>query len=410
MRLDEFAMSGIGILENCVLDYPWGSAVEIPRLLGLENPTGGPMAELWMGAHPKAPSWVRREAGWVPLNRLIEAFPEEILGRAAAARFGNRLPFLFKVLAAAEPLSIQAHPSLAQAAEGFERETRQGLPFDSSGRNFRDANHKPELLCALTPFWVMCGFRAPGEILDRLARLCPQELAPELARLKACPHAAGLKRFFHALLTMKETSPGRCRRLVEEAQRNAGRLNGRESRWVGELAARYEADIGVLGPALLNVFCLEPGEALFLPAGIIHSYLSGTGVEIMANSDNVVRGGLTTKHMDVELLMSVARFDGDQVIGVNAEAAGPSEQRYAAPVEEFALSVIRLRPGAAFTSRAERQVEILLCTGGAAALSQGEGAGALELKPGVSLLVAAAAAPYRLAGEATVFKATLPEA
>jgi mannose-6-phosphate isomerase len=283
-----------------------------------------------------------------------------------------------------------------------------GLAIDSERRSFRDAGHKPELLCALTPFRAMCGFRRPEDIRELLARLCPQELAPELEQFEGGCHAAGLARLFRALLKIKGASPDRCRRVVSEARRNAGRLGGLAGHWVMELAGRFTDDIGVLSPALLNVLELNPGQALFLPAGIIHAYLSGTGVEIMANSDNVVRGGLTPKHMDVDLLMSVLSFESHFGHRVEPEDAGPCEKAFPTPAEEFALSAIRTRPEAVFESKKERPVEILLCTEGAAVLEPCDDAGPVDLLRGVSVLVPAAAAAYRLKGDATVFKATLP--
>lgn len=399
-------MRNIRLLENCVQDYDWGSTTALTELLDIPNPGGGPQAELWMGAHPKAPSRVVRPSGREPLDALIDRCPEEFLGPAAAGRFNGRLPFLFKVLAAARPLSLQAHPGSEAARQGFMRENRLGIDVRAPRRNYRDANHKPECLCALTPFWAMSGFRQPAESLDLLRRLCPQALAGELERFGDEPDAAGLRRLFDGLLRL---SPRRRADVLSEALSNLDRLDEIERDCVRGLFRYYPTDIGVLAPVLLNVFRLEPGQALYMPAGILHAYLGGTGIEIMANSDNVVRGGLTSKHVDVDELLDVLRFDiyGYQLI--EHVSLNKHERLYPTPAEEFALSVIRLRPPECFESREEHGIEILLCTEGKATLARRSGGGPpVELAKGASALVPAAAGGYRISGEAVVFKATVP--
>ena len=164
-------MKTIGILKNTVQDYAWGSLTAIPELLG-QPATGSPQAELWMGAHPKAPSQVYHDGKWESLLQVIEAHPADVLGKEAAEKFGGKLPYLFKVLAAAKPLSIQAHPNSHQAKEGFARENRLGISLMASNRNYKDDNHKPECICALTRFWGMNGFRRIPEITKYLGSLC----------------------------------------------------------------------------------------------------------------------------------------------------------------------------------------------------------------------------------------------
>jgi len=359
-----------------------------------------------MGAHPKAPSLVETEDGWMPLDELIRSCPDAVLGPRAAAAFDRTLPFLFKVLAAAKPLSLQAHPGREQAREGFERENRSGLSMDSPQRNYRDPRHKPECVCALTPFSVLCGFRPPAEVLEKLRALCPRELREEIAAFAAHCNAAGLKQLFGRLLSLDPRR--RSNALAEAVSAVAGSRDDAPG-WVPLLAEHYPDDIGVLAPALLNLLRLEPGQALFLPEGVLHSYLEGTAIEIMANSDNVVRGGLTPKHVDLPELFKVVAFDSREVQRVRTENRDPAEAVYLTPAAEFALSCIHLPAGSSFRSRAERNVEILLCLDGKAVARELAPAGReVGIARGSCVLVPAAAPAYRLTGPATLYKATVP--
>ncbi len=399
-------METIARMKNTVQAYQWGSRTFIAELLGQPVPSERPMAELWLGAHPKAPSRVEVDGRWVSLLELIEQRPAQVLGEAVAARFGRQLPYLFKVLAAGQPLSIQAHPDMAQAQEGFARENRLGIALDDPRRNYRDANHKPELICALTDFWALKGFRTVPEILKSLSPLDDPRLLPELSELlRAAPDGEGLKRFFGALMTLEEARRARVvSAAVDHArQRPAGDAVGG---WVCRLAETYPNDIGVLAPLIMNLVCLAPGEAMFLEAGQLHAYLSGNGIELMANSDNVLRGGLTPKHIDVPELLRVLRFTTGPPHVLHPEAAGPCETVYRQPAREFALSVITLEKGRPLV-RAGRGVEILLCLRGAADVRDDRG-GRLALSRGQSLLVPAAVAQLSLSGDAVLYSAHLP--
>ncbi len=275
---------------------PWGSATAIPELLG-EEPDGRPVAELWFGAHPDAPS---RTADGRTLDELIAADPAAVLGPAVLDRFGPRLPYLLKVLAAERTLSIQAHPGPEQARAGFAKEEAAGIPRDAPERNYRDDNHKPELLCALTPFDALCGFRPAEETLRILQRLALPELADLAARLRG---PDPLRTAVTAVL--QHPDPGRLGASL--AARAAGEPEG-PLRGVALAAQDHPGDAGVVLALLLNHVRLQPGEAIYLGAGNVHAYLRGTGVEVMANSDNVLRGGLTSKHVDVPELLAVADF------------------------------------------------------------------------------------------------------
>jgi mannose-6-phosphate isomerase len=343
----------------------------------------------------------------IPLNALIERYPREILGESAVRRFGPHLPFLFKVLAAAEPLSIQAHPDRDQARAGFDRENRAGISLDAPHRNYRDDNHKPEVICALTPFWGMNGFRPFDDLHRQLTRFCPESLAAPLGLSPGTVPPQDLKRLFNHILALK----GREKELVIAQALEHARTKGADdpiARWLLKLEAAYPGDIGILTPIILNLVRLEPGQAMFLPAGQLHAYLEGTGIELMANSDNVLRGGLTPKHIDREELLRVLDFAPTETCIMSARAVSRSEVFYPTPAEEFSLSTINVTPGTAHEAPAEHGVEILLVTGGATTLESAR-TGNLPLSRGESVLVPAAAGAYRLVGRAEVFKATVPD-
>jgi mannose-6-phosphate isomerase len=359
-----------------------------------------------MGAHPKAPSRVIREGRLISLPDLIQQFPLEILGAPVAARFNNKLPFLFKVLAAEQPLSIQAHPNREQAIAGFARENQLGIPIGAPDRNYRDDNHKPECICALTPFWALRGFRKIADMLPRLRQLCPTELGAELSALAQSGNAAGLKRFFRALMT---ASKPKQRRIVSEVLSNAEKRAGDPCHeWIIKLHAVYPADVGILSPALLNLVCLNPGEAMFLVSGELHAYLSGLGMELMANSDNVLRGGLTPKHVDVEELLSVLDFTERRIGVLVPVPVDPCEGKYETDAAEFSLSVLTVTEENRFASKGNRSVEILFCTRGAARIETGGSGESFDISKGTALLVPAAAPPYVITGNAVIYKAFVP--
>jgi mannose-6-phosphate isomerase len=360
-----------------------------------------------MGAHSKAPSFVNCDGQWLSLTELIANYPQEILGNDVALAFDNKLPYLFKVLAAAKPLSIQAHPSLKQAKEGFERETDQGVAIDAPNRNYKDDNHKPECICALSPFWAMYGFRNIPDILVLLEQICPVGLAGELAFLKKQPDSQGLKRFFTDLMTMVSQ---RQKRVVDEAVQNAHRYSDENFafHWMTRLSNEYPTDIGILAPLLLNLIELKPGEALFLPAGELHAYLEGVGMELMANSDNVLRGGLTPKHIDVPELLKVLNFKPRPVKILKTVKKNKNERVYAGEADEFVFSVVSVSAGSPYQSSESRSVEIMLCTEGTAYLKDEGTQEIIYIKKGDSALIPAAVIGYSIAGDALIYKAAVP--
>lgn len=400
-------MTGICLLKNTIQEYAWGSYTAIPELLGHDSPAGIPQAELWMGAHPKASSMIKCNGEWRSLLELIEENPQDILGTKVAEKFENRLPYLFKVLAAAKPLSIQAHPSLSQAKEGFERENRLGIPLNAINRNYKDANHKPECICALTPFWALNGFRKITDIVSLMDKICPQTLKTEIEYLHRQSDSRGLKTFFKTLMTMDRLSQ---QRIVDEAIKNAAQKKDedRAYQWMIDLHKEYPLDIGVFSPVILNLIRLEPGQAMFLPAGELHAYLDGVGIELMANSDNVLRGGLTPKHVDVKELLKVLNFKERKVNILSMESVDPCELRYESFAEEFFLSVITVKTDTDYYSHGERCVEILLCTEGNAVIKDLANNNSIVINKGRSILIPANVGKYCIEGNAVCYKASVP--
>jgi mannose-6-phosphate isomerase len=400
-------MIGICLLKNTIQEYAWGSYTAIAELLGNDSPASVPQAELWMGAHPKAPSMAVCNGKQISLLELVEKHPKAILGEKVAEKFQCRLPYLFKVLAAAKPLSIQAHPSLDQAKKGFERENSLGIPFDAFNRNYKDDNHKPECICALSGFWALNGFRKISAIITLLQRICPRGLERSLDLLRQRPDAAGLKHFFQVLMTM---DPKSKKLVVDDAVKNAQSVKdeNRAYQWMIDLNQEYPSDIGVFSPVILNLICLEPGQAMFLSAGTLHAYLEGVGIELMANSDNVLRGGLTPKHVDVKELLNVLNFEELDINILHAQKMNPCEHRYDSFAEEFALSIITVKTGMDYCSSANRCVEILLCTNGDAVIADFGETKRVRIKKGMSILIPAAVEKYSIKGDAVFYKAAVP--
>jgi mannose-6-phosphate isomerase len=338
-------MANLYKLRNHIKYYDWGSPDFIPRLMRFAG-NGKPYAEMWMGSHAGSSSQVSLPSGEMSLGELVAGDPRRYLGEKTAERYGA-LPFLFKLLAAEKPLSIQAHPNLAQAREGFERENRAGLAQDAPNRSYRDSNHKPEIICALTPFTGMCGFRSPDEIRRLLVAFLDsvsvpmsvpvrEDFAPLLQALETPNPTAALRNFLAILFNLS----GAVKNALTEFVLSTEGAENYEWELMRNFARLYPGDPAVIAPLYLNVFRLEPGEAFFLKAGILHAYVYGFGIELMADSDNVLRGGLTSKYVDIPELMKVLDFNPlkPQIIKPEADC---SCFTYPAPCEEFSLTVIR---------------------------------------------------------------------
>jgi mannose-6-phosphate isomerase len=397
----------VELLSNRIRPYAWGSRTAIADLTGAPSPAPHPQAELWLGAHPGDSSTLGSPDGET-LLAAIDADPDRELGAAVAGAYAGRLPFLLKVLAAAEPLSLQAHPSTAQAEAGFTAEDRAGVPLTSPNRNYKDRHHKPELICALTEFHALCGFRAPGRTVELLAALGVPQLDHYTSLLSGQPDSDGMRALFSSMLTIPSSvlAPLLSQVLAACVQQvRVGSEFAAEYRTALELGERYPGDPGVLASLLLNRVTLAPGQALFLSAGNLHAYLSGVGVELMANSDNVLRGGLTPKHVDVPELMRVLDFSAGDVEILKGESKplpGGAELVYPTPVPEFRLARIEVQEASVAVDHDGPQ--ILLVTEGSVRLRRGDQE--LVLPRGASAWVPASDRGVSLSGEGTVFRAT----
>lgn len=402
-------------LEGAMRAYPWGSHTLLAQLRGKDTPTEHPEAELWFGAHPSNPGTVDGR----PLSQIIADNPTISLGRDLCEAGHETLPFLLKLLAADEPLSLQAHPSRDQARSGFERENAASTALSSDNRNYKDANHKPELLVALTPFSAMAGFRPVEATRALLEQLQCSELDRYITLLDPdSPHDS-----LRALFTTWITVPVSVRASLIDAVIASARSQVPRSDWIGitlqnvlELNDRYPGDAGVLISLMLNHIELAPGDGLFLGAGQLHAYIRGLGVEVMANSDNVLRGGLTSKHVDVPELMRVVDFVANPDPVIHSDNG-----HYQVPVEDFTLF-----SGTAFPKTAAEGIDsssmrsrgypaIVLCTEGVVSLSTSGGLDmsqplpsgeTITLAPGDAAWIPASDPDFHLSGGGQFFLAT----
>jgi mannose-6-phosphate isomerase len=402
-------------LANPVRSYAWGSTHALAELLG-EEPTGEPQAELWMGAHPGAPSLVDRGTGARPLDQVIADDPERELGAAALARFGPQLPYLFKVLAVGKALSVQVHPTLEQARAGFADEEARGIAQDAPERTYRDSNHKPEMVCALSDFDALCGFRPCAGSADLLDALGLPVLDRWAKTLRSAPEPEALRTVLAEALT-DEHRYGTAR-AIAAALPGAAAADGPYSAALtayARVVEEYPGDPGIIAALLLNHVRLRPGQALYLGAGVPHAYLGGLAVEVMANSDNVLRCGLTPKHIDVPELLRVVDFRATAP-GV-LDPVPASEARgvdlYSAPVDEFLLSRHTLTGAAQHINGSgegsgDGGPQIVLCTAGGADLLDADG-GRLRLTRGQAAYLPAAAGAVRVeSDQAVLFRVSVP--
>lgn len=410
------------ILRCGVQHYAWGDPDYIPGLIGIPNRERKPYAELWVGTHAELPAIARVGASEVPLPLLLHGAGEAVLGRRDAERFSGKLPFLLKILAAARPLSIQAHPDERQARAGFERENRLGIHPDAPHRNYHDDNHKPELIAALTDFYALRGFRPLDEIDAVLASV--SELHDLAADYR--PTRESLASLYSRVMRMDQDEVDAVltpllQRLQEEAAHQVFSKEQTEY-WVLRADSLFSADVrrdrGLFSLFLLNPVHLLPGEAMYLPAGELHAYLEGAGVEIMANSNNVLRGGLTAKHTDVDELLQILTFDAGEV-DVIGTGSRPEEERvaYETPSEEFILSCLRITAARPYAGVAGHSLELgVVIQGRVTVLAldlEGGGLEGLELGRGGVFLVPHGldyriSCPISCSREAVVFMAGIP--
>lgn len=385
-------------LENVIQNYAWGSKTALQSLFGIENIKQQPQAEIWMGAHPNGSSTIFIDGQKCLLASAIDVNPMFWLGDKFES-YESQLPFLVKILAAEQPLSIQVHPSKVAAKHGFEKENRLGLAIDAPERNFKDSNHKPELIYAITPYLAMNGFRDLQVIHKLFSTAILPSLNDILAPFLAIPTKETLQQLFSTILQMDEAKKARVvKELLNFEPTQEEDVEVIETfRLIAELAKLYPCDVGLFSPLFLNVVELQPGEAMFLFAETPHAYLKGVGVEVMANSDNVLRAGLTPKYIDVPALLENTKFDS---VKENEIKMTPYQEGgrlvYPIPIDDFKFDIILN----GILDITVSSPEIILCIDGIVEVRSHESS--VDLKAGESVIIPAATSSYSLNSMGTV--------
>ncbi len=352
-------------LKNPVRPYPWGSRSFLQNYLGLPEELGKPLAELWIGAHPQASSVI--ESSGQNLEEYISSNPHPALGKAREIN-RDKLPFLFKVLAVAEPLSIQIHPNKTQAEEGFKRENQAGIALDDPKRNYKDDNHKPELIIALTPFKALCGLRKYNQIISFGTALGWGKYMPLWESFASSGSKQEFQAWFLSLMDAEARLLAELISHIDKVLDKAGIIPHEVKALFRSLRLRYPLDLGLLFPFLLNLVNLSPGQAIFLEAGILHAYLEGNGLELMASSDNVIRAGLTPKHIDIEEFKRVCRFEPFSPELLEAKVPSGSKRprlkAFATDVQDFRLQLLELAEHESITLDPQGLPTLLFCLEG----------------------------------------------
>lgn len=387
-------------LKNVIQNYAWGSKTAITTLFGIKNSNDEPQAEIWMGAHVNGCS--KNESTDQALIDIINEDKAALLGEYTAARFGE-LPFLFKVLSAQTPLSIQVHPDLLKAQQGFALENKKGLAINDAKRNYKDPNHKPELVYALTHFKAMNGFRAIEQIIEFFNVIAIPVLNKSLDEFKKSPDSDGLKMFFNAIMSLENADKDSA--LEELFLKIAHSTNDPKMKavfaYIKNFREHYPNDIGLFSPLLLNIVELEPGEAMYLSAQTPHAYVQGTALEIMANSDNVLRAGLTPKYIDLPELINNTIFSPKPAESIKLLPLVKQDKLlYPVPVDDFAFEIVCVNNS---SKQFMRSAEILFCIDGeVTAISKQE---KVTFKKGESIFISNQIAKYVLQGNAKIARA-----
>lgn len=386
------------MLKNRIQDYKWGSVDLMTGFFGIANDSKKPQAEMWMGAHPGASSMIDISGKTANLDIIIKKNPEHFLGRETSEKFSSRLPFLFKILAAGNPLSIQAHPDRQQAVLGFKRENSLGIPVDDPKRNYKDDNHKPEIICAVSEFHALRGFRNGKSIISDIGSINNDILNDIAGNLL---QENGYRLFFKQLMTLNDNDR---KSVLKDTAEWASAENNPVRGWVKKLLKIYPDDIAVLSPVYLNLVILNSGDAMFLEAGELHAYLSGIGIELMANSDNVLRGGLTVKNVDLDELDCILKYNecNPEILKSNSE--NDSCYYFDTKADEFRLSRINL----------EKKIEIekacgphiIICQDGFADIFQGDDS--VFLSKGDSVFISPSDDSIIISGEGVFYAADIP--
>lgn len=366
--------------------YEWGGIAFIPRLMHIDNAIGKPFAEYWMGAHPSAPAMLETDEGLIALDQMIQEKKVSFLGPKTAAQFGT-LPYLFKILDVEKMLSIQVHPSKENAEKGFLKEQLAGLPLDASNRNYKDQNHKPEVMVALSDFWLLHGFMPALALKERLASIAP---LASLLPLFGQDDYAGM--YSHFMRLGQSASDKILKPLLEIAVHEvaAGKVDKSHPHWWANkyysgIVPASNIDKGILSIYILNIVNVPKYQGVFQGAGLLHAYLEGQNIELMANSDNVLRGGLTPKHIDIEELLEHVKFEPTYPSILKGDFTSTNELQFPCPVADFGLTKITLTLGETYTNKTS-SFEIFLVMQGDVQLN------GIDLKPGELAAVTAGAA------------------
>jgi len=385
--------------------YEWGGKAFIPQLMQIDNAIGKPFAEYWMGAHPSAPAMVETAEGLKALDQMIQEKKVDFLSTKTAAQFGS-LPYLFKILDVEKMLSIQVHPSKENAEKGFLKEQLAGVAIDAVNRNYKDQNHKPEVMVALSDFWLLHGFMPAIALKERLSSLPPlQTLLPVFGQ----DDYAGL--YSHFMRLDQSAADDILKPLLEIAvlEVAAGKVNKTHPHWwanqyYGGIVPASNIDKGILSIYILNIVNVPKYQGVFQGAGLLHAYLEGQNIELMANSDNVLRGGLTPKHIDIEELLEHIKFEPTYPSILKGDFNHSKEVQFPCPVPDFGLTKITLSPGETYTNQTNSFEMFLLMQGNV----QLEG---IDLKPGELAAVKAGSA-YHIQSTgsetAVIFKSFVP--
>jgi mannose-6-phosphate isomerase len=351
LQSKEFFMTGIARLKGTIKHYDWGGISFIPSLLNIKNEDGKPFAEYWLGAHDTDSSVLVDGKSGISLDKFISGDKEKILGKNIAKKFG-RLPYLLKVLDVKDMLSIQVHPAKHEAEVEFARENKEGIPVNAPHRNYKDDNHKPELMVALNDFWTLHGFKQVRKLEKKIQAI------PELKPLLEIFDSTGYDQLYKTAMEMPQESVNQLLqplldRIIPLYQ-NGELKKDDENFWTARAAltfnqdnksGSYRIDRGIFSIYFFNLLHLKKGEAIFQAAGVPHAYLEGQNVEIMANSDNVLRGGLTNKHIDVKELMKHVKFEETIPVILHPEKINDKEAAYRTAVSDFKLTRFELNKG-----------------------------------------------------------------
>jgi mannose-6-phosphate isomerase len=390
-----------------VQHYAWGGFYYLPKLLNIPVKKGETYAEFWLGTHDRGSAEFKNGSETpVNLKDYVDAFPEQTLGEKASREYG-RLPFMLKVLDVKDMLSIQVHPTKINAQIEFDRENEKGIDLDAPDRNFKDNNHKPELMLALSDFWLLHGFKTPKALQNILREV------PELHFLVPVFGGDNYKKLYQHVMEMPQVQVDRhLKTLIERNIAHAGKLNkDKEDFWAARAAMTYSqdghVDRGIFSIYFFNLLHLQPGQAVFQDAGLPHAYLEGQNVEIMSNSDNVLRGGLTPKHVDVSELMKHVKFEPTIPNIISGKPAENDRLVYHTPAPDFELSRIQIAKGQTFKT-VSRSIELFLVFSGSAEVEETDKKGFKRNKGEAWVSFDAASSEIKALEDLVIYQASIP--